>query len=39
MDEQLRDESDEFQPQENGSAGAFVGFLVASLGLAVLVIA
>ena len=39
MDEQLRDESDVSLPQENGCAGAFVGFLVASLGLAVLVIA
>ena len=39
MDETLRDELDESLMQENGSAGALFGFLLAAFGLAVLVIA
>ena len=39
MDETLRDELDESLVQENGSAGALFGFLLAAFGLAVLVIA
>jgi len=39
MDEALRDGWDEPQQQETGSASAFMGFLIAGIGLAVLVIA